>query len=84
MIDDVTVVSAGCEQYEHYKNNKDLLAHKRQKHHSMSCVICGLSFTRCDNLKRHIRTHQDREDENSKQQTKQQTKQFEQCEQCDV
>ena len=60
------------------KNNKDLLAHKRQKHHSMSCVICGLSFTRCDSLKEHIRIHQDREDENSKQQTKQ----FEQCEQC--
>ena len=41
------------------ENSKGLLAHKRKAHHTMSCVVCGLSFTRCDNFKRHIRTHQD-------------------------
>ena len=64
------------------KNNKGLLVHKRQKHHSMSCVVCGLSFNRCDSLKKHIRTHQDREgSEKTADQTKQQIMEF-CCEQC--
>ena len=41
------------------KNIKLMNAHKKEKHHSMSCLVCGLSFNRCDNLKKHLRTHED-------------------------
>ena len=27
----------------------------------MSCLVCGLSFTRCDNLKKHLKTHQEKD-----------------------
>ena len=39
-------------------NKKDMIAHKRREHHSLSCLVCGLSFTRCDSLNFHLRTHQ--------------------------
>ena len=66
------------------ENTKALKAHKRQNHHSMSCIVCGLSFNRCDNLKRHLKTHQEKdasEKESQKEPEKQKQTEY-CCEQC--
>ena len=41
------------------QNKKEMLAHKRQKHHSTSPVLCELSFTRYNNFNDDLRTHQE-------------------------